>query len=233
MNRLVDAGSRRHRTAGVYGQGLERPCRRRAHGDDATAFAVRPRDGRRGVGRDRVVLLLHSMFVDLLGTNRLEGAVADVQRDRRAFDAAGIERREQLRREVQSRGRCGNRAAVLRVDRLIAIAIGRRIVALDIRRQWHVADAIDDFTQGPAFGHQPNEAPSMKTAGTHFAANAIGAIAELEPRSFLEPLPGMHQRLPRFALVIDGRCAAPAGTRRGRRRAGGGQGVARRRLACR
>jgi hypothetical protein len=65
-----------------------------------------------------------------------------------------------------------------------------------------VADAIDDLAERRAFGRQTDKAPSMEAAGADFPVDAIRAVAELEARSFPQALPGMHERLPRLALVI-------------------------------
>jgi hypothetical protein len=43
-----------------------------------------------------------------LGAHRLERAVANVQRQRNALDAATLERCKECRREVQARGRRGH-----------------------------------------------------------------------------------------------------------------------------
>ena len=67
------------------------------------------------------------------------------------------------RREVQSGRRRGNRTALARINRLIAIAIGDRIGTLDVRRQRHVADRVDRFADGRAvLGPQTHGATAVK-----------------------------------------------------------------------
>jgi hypothetical protein len=60
-------------------------------------------------------------------------------------------------------GRRGNRAAVRGEDRLVAAAVGFPIAALDVRRQRHVADCVDDGVDaGGAVGPETNEAAAVE-----------------------------------------------------------------------
>src|ERR1700761_3720130 len=81
-------------------------------------------------------------------SNRLKSAETNVQRDAGEFNAVSSECCENLRSEVQSGRRCGGRSRLPRVDGLIAFAIlwriGLVLVAMNVRRQRHVADAFDD-----------------------------------------------------------------------------------------
>src|ERR1700752_1357787 len=56
---------------------------------------------------------------------------------------ARLERREEGGVEVQARGRRGHRAALAREDALIALAVARQRRAVDIRRQGHLAPALE------------------------------------------------------------------------------------------
>ncbi len=115
-----------------------------ADGDDAAAFAGGAIDGVGGCSGERVALAVQADFVDALDAQRGKGAEADVQRDARDFDALRGERVEHLRREVQAGGGRGHRAALAREDGLVALAIRGRIVATNVGRQRHVADAVED-----------------------------------------------------------------------------------------
>src|SRR5882724_2356301 len=75
-----------------------------------------------------------------LGVDRLKCSQADMQGDLGDLDAPVAHLRQDVRGEVQARSGRGNRAAFVCIDGLVAFAIGRQIVAGDIRRQWHVAD---------------------------------------------------------------------------------------------
>jgi hypothetical protein len=69
----------------------------------------------------------------------LERARADVQRDRAAFDAARLDRREQRGVEVQRRGRRCDGARLGGEHGLVATLVVGPVVAGDVRRQRHVA----------------------------------------------------------------------------------------------
>ncbi len=90
------------------------------------------------------------MVVEILVAHRLKGAGADVQRDVREAHAARIERGQHRVVEVQAGGRRGDRAGLARVDRLVALAVARLGVAPDIRRQRHVAVALEQLEPGIA-----------------------------------------------------------------------------------
>src|SRR5689334_1071064 len=90
---------------------FERARRGRADRDDATALAPGAFDrggGRRG---DLVAFRLEPVLLDALDAHGLEGAVAHVQRDLGALDAAVIERGEKCGGEMQAGGRRGDRPA--------------------------------------------------------------------------------------------------------------------------
>jgi hypothetical protein len=110
------------------------------------------------------------MILDAFGANGLKGAEANVKRDLDGFNTALTDAVEDFRSEVQSRGRRRDRTAFLRVDRLIAVAIGGGIIAIDVRRKrnmpefadycekiihWREADtALTEFTPRNNLGHQ-------------------------------------------------------------------------------
>ena len=87
---------------------------------------------------------MHHVIFDGFHAHRLEGAGADVQRHERHFHALGAQRRQQRFVEVQAGGRCGDRARLLAVDRLIQLAVGVLIRASDIRRQRHMAGRVEN-----------------------------------------------------------------------------------------
>ena len=113
----------------------------------AAAARARARDRRRGGGADLEALAVHDVLGEALAAHRLERAGADVQRDRRALDAARAQRREQLGVEVQRRGRRRDRAGPLGEHGLVALDVVAFVGALDVGRQRHVAVALE---QAPA-----------------------------------------------------------------------------------
>ena len=82
-------------------------------------------------------------FVDSLNAERSECAEANVERDARYFDSFGRELFKSSRREVQACGGRGNGTAFAGKDRLIAVAIGTGVLAMDIRRKRGVADPVE------------------------------------------------------------------------------------------
>ena len=106
--------------------GFERAQAGRADGDDRGRRAARVRAiAAAAAGIDLEALAVHDVLGDASAAHRLERAGADVQRHRRALDAARGERGEQRGVEVQpavgaatAPGRCGE-------HRLVALAVDR------------------------------------------------------------------------------------------------------------
>src|SRR5581483_11346007 len=87
-------------TAGRF----QRPCRRRADSNHATAFTERAVDCRCRRFVDLVALGFDAVFFDALDAHGLERAVADVQCNLDHFDAAGADVFKQLWSEMQPGG---------------------------------------------------------------------------------------------------------------------------------
>ncbi|KGD43715.1 hypothetical protein DO70_6589 [Burkholderia pseudomallei] len=122
---------------------LERAHRRRADRDHAAAACA----GRGDLLDERVGqlvrLAVHPVLGEVFDAHRLERARADVQRERRALDAARLERGEHRVVEVQAGRRRGDGARVRGEHRLIAGLVGRVGRVLDVRRQRQPAVALD------------------------------------------------------------------------------------------
>ena len=73
---------------------------------------------------DRVALGIDLVLFHPFHANRLERAVADVQRHAGRLDARGLERGELGFGEVQARGGRGDRATLGRVHGLVALVVG-------------------------------------------------------------------------------------------------------------
>ncbi len=117
-----------------------------------------------------------------------------MQRDFGRFDAAVVQRLDQPRREMQSRGRRGDGPSRGREDGLIPGAVCLGVGALDVGRQRHVSDRVDRGVDVTAVvGPQPDEASSKKL---HFDYFAVQFPVKHDLRSGLQFLPGVHQRLP-------------------------------------
>ncbi|MNQ28242.1 hypothetical protein D3C85_415150 [compost metagenome] len=88
---------------------------------------------------------MHVVVLDALDAHRLEGSGADVQGDEGGIHTLGADRRQQRVVEVQPGGRCSHRAGLglVGIDGLVALAVGVLVGAVDVRRQRHVADALE------------------------------------------------------------------------------------------
>src|SRR4051812_32035259 len=177
---------------------LQRPRRRGADRDDTAAVGAGARH-RRGRGRrDLIPFALEPMVLDAIDTDRLEGAVTDMQRDLGDLDPACGQCGGQLRREVQARGRRGDRSARLREHGLVPIAIVDGVVPLDVGRQRHVADGVDRLVQRRSvLGPQANHAAPKPAPLEDLAPNGVNSFKD-HPRPRFQFLPRMHQRLPQL-----------------------------------
>ena len=128
--------------------------------------------------------------------HRLERPISDVQRDLDALDTSIVELRQQLRSEVQPRGRRGDRSADAREDRLVTLAVGERIAALDVRRERHVAERLDHRVNvTTALDPQTNRSTAVKVAGHHLPKKHTGLSLEAHQGTRLQLLSRMHQRV--------------------------------------
>jgi hypothetical protein len=84
------------------------------------------------------------VIFDALGANWLKGPQAYVERYVGRLDPALPHAIEDFRCEMKTRGGGRNRPARVGVNRLITLAISRRIGARDIGRQGNVPDAVKD-----------------------------------------------------------------------------------------
>jgi hypothetical protein len=108
------------------------------------------------------------VVLDALDADGLKGSVADVESDFGEIDAAGGQRGQQRRGEVESGGGRRDRPAVAREDGLVADAVCGEVVALDVRRQRHVSDRVDRLVHGrPVVGPQADHASAMESARDH------------------------------------------------------------------
>src|SRR6476620_8446163 len=99
---------------------------------------------------------------------------------------------------MQSRCRRRDRASLMRVDGLIALAIVRPIGPTNVRWQWNVADTVDCLGHRAVFAGEPNRPTPEEPAFEHLPFEPDTVAFEQHFRSGLELLPGMHQRLPHF-----------------------------------
>lgn len=114
-----------------------------ADGDDAAICGAGPGDLVGSFGGDRIGLGVQRVIFNLLDVDGLEGTQADVKRDLGGFDPALPELREDVGSEMKAGGGCGNGAALVRVNGLVAVAIVRGIRTGDVGREGDMADLVD------------------------------------------------------------------------------------------
>ena len=85
------------------------------------------------------------MVFDAVHAHRLEGPRADVQRHERHLNAFRAQFFQQRFIKVQTRRWRRDRTRLLAVDGLVQLAVGLFVRALNIRRQRHVADGVQDI----------------------------------------------------------------------------------------
>ena len=86
---------------------------------------------------------MHVVFFYALHAHRLEGAGTDMQGDIGGLDPGIAQCIQQGLIEMQPGGRSRHGAGSLRVDGLVTLAIGGIVRPVYIRRQRHVADALE------------------------------------------------------------------------------------------
>ncbi len=84
------------------------------------------------------------MLFDSLGSDGLKSAETDVQGDLDCLDAASANARQDFRSEMQAGGWSGDGSAFVRIDGLIALAVGGGIFPRDVGREGDMSDALED-----------------------------------------------------------------------------------------
>src|SRR5262249_58006923 len=103
--------------------------------------------------------------------------VADMQGDARDLDSTLCQRGDKRGSEVQPGGRGRDRPARVGEDGLIAIAIRRSVVALDVRGQRHVPDGVDRLVQGRSVvGPQPDDPSSEEALLEDLTLNGVNSL---------------------------------------------------------
>jgi len=204
------AGVRRERTVGSLKRAvLQRSNDCCADRNDAPAFAYGAIDSSRGSLRQRVAFAVKMYILQSIHAQWSKCTQANMQRDVRNLNAPCGKFIQYVRRHVQSgRGR-GHGAAFPRKDCLIALAIAGRIVAANIGRQGHVADAIE---------HRKKIADwlELKDALAEFAAiqhfrfkfnGPVSVVSLVAGKASLSPMPTFFPGLTRARHAL-----SPAGS---------------------
>src|ERR1700730_7520531 len=149
----------------------------------------------RGLLRNLVGLSVPRMSLERFAVDGLKRAEAHVQRQLANFHSAGADRRQNLRRKMQSRSRSSNRSGRPREDGLISFAVGRFVLAVNVRWKWNMAETLDlrGHSVGCARGEADGAQPKFATGGDlafQFPLAKDHTLARLHLAS------GAHQRLP-------------------------------------
>src|SRR5260370_29221468 len=130
---------------------------------------------------------MKSFRVQLLTAHWLECSQPHVQRNIRDLNTSVAARVQNLRREVQARGRRRDRAGLARKYSLIPFPIVRPIAPLDIRRQRYMADPLQDVID-IAIQVKPDRSLAILAA-----SNDLGLdIVESNPLASTHFATGMH-----------------------------------------
>ncbi len=128
---------------------------------------------------------MHVVVFDLVDPHRLEGARAHVQGDESPLDALGGDLFQQRFVEVQACGGRGDRTGTFGIHGLVALTVSALVRAVDVGRQRHVADAVEQWQH--FFGEAQLEERVM--ARDHFG---LAAAIDEDHRAFLRRLAGAH-----------------------------------------
>ena len=88
---------------------------------------------------------MHNVVFDGVYAHRLESTRANVQGDERHFNAFIAQFSQQRIVKMQTRGRCSDGTRFFAVHGLVQLAVGVFIRTVDIRRQRHMADGVEDI----------------------------------------------------------------------------------------
>ena len=104
--------------------------------------------------------------------------------------------------QVQPRRRRGHRSAAAGKDCLVSLSIRQAVDALDVWRQRHVPDGLDDLRDAFAVSRpEPDGAAAECVLCEDFGFELDRWLAEPCARARFHLLPGMHQHIP--VLVVD------------------------------
>src|SRR3989449_9489277 len=124
MNEESRLGGARTHVAGRLAPPLARPYDSRADRPHRVLPRLLEVDPSRRTFRNLVRFGMHRVITERVSLDGLERARPDVERERGDRDTALVDPGEQLRREVQARGRRSDTPVVGRVDGLIPLLIG-------------------------------------------------------------------------------------------------------------
>ena len=122
---------------------------------------------------DAIALPVQAVVFDALLVDRLESTESDMKSDLTISTARARMLIKNRRCEMQSGCGGGHRPTLLRVDRLISFAVGRLVVAGNIRRERHVSNAIERFVEISVLV-KPDASFAKRTSRDDFRVEFLG-----------------------------------------------------------
>src|SRR5215469_8178180 len=147
------------------------------------------------------MLLVQTMFFNLLHPHRLKCSQPDVQGDFGNLDPALANAIEDLRREVQACSRRRHRSWFFRIDRLVAVAVGGPVLTRDIGRQWNMANPIYDLRK--VGDGSKSDMPLAKRAPRDHIGPQLGVLAEEKCLTHSYLSAGTNETLPFIRFLAD------------------------------
>ncbi len=123
---------------------LQSPRSRSPRRNDAPALTQRSIDRLGSSRRQSVVLLMQPYILNIINTNRLKRPQPNMERHRLNLHPPRPQLRKNLRRKVKPRSRRSRRSRFTRKHRLVAVFVLLTIIAMDIRRQRHMPNLIEN-----------------------------------------------------------------------------------------
>ncbi len=185
----------------LVGHALDRAAGGRAHADDPSAGDFTFVDDARALGGNREKLGVHDVVGDLFLLDGTEGSKPHMEHHGRDPNALFADAVEQRGGEMQSRRGSGRRALLARVDRLVAVTVGKALG--DVGRQGHHADLLQDIVNTGirlVIVGKANDAVALFDDVGHRGTQ--DAAAEDQLHTDTRTLPGLDQGLPGIQLML-------------------------------
>ena len=124
-------------------------------------------------------------FIDVIDSERRKCSQTYVQRHAGDFYAVRGNLVEHLRREVQAGSGRSYRSSLLGENGLVSLTISVRVIAMNIGRQWHVSDAIEDGEEIVDRGELEQPVAEL-SALEDFGFERNGAVGSREYEAFAD-----------------------------------------------
>src|SRR5580704_4731140 len=140
---------------------------------------------------------MNLVILKLFGAQRLERAESHIQSDLHNLDPTRPQPLQNRRREMQPRGGRRDGAALPRKNRLIPLAIGWLVLALDVGRQRNVPQTLDRFRKAAIRSKSQHAQPEFAAILDRRLELAAVALAKSNALAHRHLPPRPDQRFPR------------------------------------